>query len=115
MWYRARMPSASERRRYEQAANRVLRAAREWRKAHPNGCLTFQSLGYPAGVVVAASLAPLIDRLAGDDPDARSLLQAMQDAEPSGDVTIMMADAAIEMVFGISRALMGPGSSAVES
>lgn len=97
------MPTQAQ---YERAAQACLAACAKWKAEHPDARLQFRPLFSESGVVVITDLKTAIREfgVAGNSA-ARKLLMAMDRATPGGGATVLMADLAIEQVYGIPRAL----------
>ncbi len=101
------MPTNVNMRTYAEDAERVVAAARKWRADNPNAGLSIAPLGMPEDVLVGSALEPLVDQLALDASTAELLRAMVAAAADTGSTTLMMADAAIELTYGIRRALTG--------
>lgn len=82
----------------------MLQAARDWHAQNPAVELKFKPLGFAARTFVIAGLDSALIRRVGASPKTRELLRAM-DAATGNNGTVAMADACIEMVFGLRHAL----------
>lgn len=99
---------------YERAAQAVLEACRTWAALHPDARLRFQPMvrrgrpGYgkgPAGAIMSLKAARLIHRVAGNSITRRLLESLDRSVKDWDGATVMMAEAAIEKVYGIKQAL----------
>lgn len=91
---------------YERATQACLAACAQWKAEHPDARLRFQPMLSTKQVAIIANLSTAIHEfgVAGNSA-TRKLLTAMDRATPGGGATVMMADLAIERVYGIPRAL----------
>jgi hypothetical protein len=95
---------------YERDAQRMLAAAKAWRADNPGTELVFHPLGYPGGTSVLAGLVPELIRRVGGSHKTRELLRTM-DAATNGEGTVAQAEACLEIVFGLKRAISGESHS----
>jgi hypothetical protein len=92
---------------YNKTAERMHAAALAWQEKHRElawGSLEFKPLGYPADFFVAAALNGSMIAKVGGNAVTRNLLDALNEASRQ-EATVAQAEAVIEMVFGIRRAL----------
>lgn len=89
---------------YKRAAETMLAATRAWDAANSDAKLDFRPLGVPADHAVAAGLDRAMIRRVGGNSKTRELLKAM-DASIGNQGTVAMAEACIERVYSIRRAL----------
>lgn len=95
--------------RYIQAFIAAEAAARKWRREHPSAAVAFHplQLGPPPAAGRGGVIGGVDQALAlgvASDAAARELLLAI-DAAVEGGATIMMAEYALERVFGLKQAL----------
>lgn len=89
---------------YARALERMLAATRAWKAANPNAKLEFRPFGVRPDTAVIAALDRAFIRRVGGNPKTRELLHAM-DAAIDKQGTALQAEACIEEVFGLPRAL----------
>lgn len=96
---------------YERAVQACVAACAKWQAEHPDARLRFRPLIIPPprpGLRVGGMIAGLDQALelgvAGNSL-TRKLLTAIDRATPNGGATVLMAEFAIEQVYGIQRAL----------
>lgn len=91
--------------KYERVAQQCLEACRQWHEANPQARLVFSPLGVGA-LAMDLGVAIKTYGVAGNSI-TRQLLRAMLKATDGG-ATVLMAEYAIERVYGIPEALSRP-------
>lgn len=90
---------------YERAAQACLVECRRWHRANRDARLKFRALLLPSGAGgLISSLENALELGVAGNSVTRKLLTAMQRAVPGGS-TVLMAEYAIEQVYGIPHAL----------
>jgi hypothetical protein len=90
---------------YNRAAQECLAACAQWRAENPDARLVFHGINTRADVAVIGDLGQALKRcgIAGNSA-TRKLLTRMYRAVPGG-ATVMMAEYALEQVYGLSHVL----------
>jgi hypothetical protein len=95
---------------YEAAVRSCVVACARWKAEHPDARLSFQSLprlpGAPAGrMPYIGTIESALEFGVAGNQDTRDLLMAISDAAPGGGASVLMAEYALERVYGIRWAL----------
>lgn len=101
---------------YEQALMKCIAACAKWRAQNPDARLKFQPWSWmpkdakklsPDGksVAIIAGLDVAIESGAAGNSITRKLLLAIDRGTPNGGASVLMAECAIEEVYGIKKAL----------
>jgi|1185.fasta_scaffold22100_2 hypothetical protein len=97
---------------YERAAQACLHACRKWQAEHPGARLRFQPIPLDPRALAIGSLESALARGVAGNSATRRLLTALSRAvRDGGGTTILMAEYALEMVYGLRRPLTQPGPS----
>lgn len=97
------MIERSPQQKYEADLEAMRRAAHDWKAAHPAARLKFRPIRMVRGVLIAALTPSMIRQVTGN-ATTRDLLSTLDRAAICG-ATVRMAEAVIEHVYGIDRAL----------